>query len=262
MSMTAVRPKTLWTTIAVAMGMTLLAAVGFTLLFANRVSPLAFGAAFVWILLIIGLATGVVVFGLYRQGDRIKPGDTGLFLKAGAAPIACIFVFFSLVWLAIGHAVEKEAVVARIHWPVQFILLASVGFLIGRGYVLYKDRPSPEAQMRSKDNARRRDRLLSNLNELHGSQWLNGFESNSTGARLKAAISWWQEEIAQGLPARGPALGEEQVSFFLDDITRQVTALQDMMARQETNAGRLLEAERTVIEAISRTGRFARQLLG
>ena len=52
------------------------------------------------------------------------------------------------------------------------------------------------------------------------------------------------------------------MGLYLDDLNRHVNTLEDLMSRSETNAGRLLEAERSVIEAINRTGRLARQLMG
>lgn len=256
------RPPNLWPVIGAAMVLTLLVTVAYTFLFARKVTGLAFGAGLLWLLLLVIICTGLALTASLRPGDKVRPGQTGIFVKWAAIPVSILAAMLSLFWLALAYKLGPESLLGRLHWLVQIMLLAGALFLIGRRYVIYQDRPSPEAQMKAKENARRRERLIADLGEIHGSVWLAGFEPGSTGARLRAAIAWWQEEIAQGLPARGPALGEEAVGLYLDDLNRHVNTLEDLMSRSETNAGRLLEAERSVIEAINRTGRLARQLMG
>jgi hypothetical protein len=236
----------------------------FTYRYASLLSPLGFIASILWLLLLIGFAWSVYAARLFSQlGPRLfgaRSRWASASLQPGATFVAIFGALIGIGWMFYAQAQTQASIAQRAHWFGQVLLLVLMTALILKFFVNVRRNVHDDTGTAVVENAGKRERLMSDLGRLTESTWLSQFPTGSTGNRLRASLNWLAEEMQNCVPERGFALAESSVSHFLDEQRRLVTFIQDLGERSESNDVNLTEAERRVLEGISRSSRLARKI--
>jgi putative Mn2+ efflux pump MntP len=236
----------------------------FTYNYASLLSPLGFIGSILWLLLLFGFAWSVCAARLFSQlGPRIF-GPNSRWASASLLPGATIVAIMGLLlgtgWMFYAQAQPFASVAQRTHWFGQILMLVLMVAAILKFFVNARRNVHDNTGAVLLENAQKRDRLMSDISQLADSPWLGQFPSGTTGNRLRASLGWLVEEMQSCVPERGFALAETSVSHFLDEQRRLVTFIQDLGERSESNDANLTEAERRVLEGISRSSRLGRKI--
>jgi hypothetical protein len=253
------------------LGISLIAAIvavavvgAFTYFYASLLSPLGFLASILWLLLLISFAASLSAARQVSQmGPRLfgpKSRWSSASLQPGAGFVAVIGAVIGIGWMFYAQGQPQASVPQRAHWFGQILLL--VLLVAGIIYFFVHVRRNVDGNTGDAvlENAQKREKLMSDLRRLNESPWLGQFAGGTTGNRLKASLNWLTEEMQSCVPERGFVLAESSVSHFLDEQRRLVTFIQDLNERSESNDVNLTEAERRVLEGISKSSRLARKI--
>jgi hypothetical protein len=226
----------------------------FTYFYASLLSPLGLLASLLWLLLLFVFAWGVSAARLFSQlGPRLFGPNSrwaSATLQPGATLLAVLGAGVGVAWMFYAQAQPQASVPQRGHWFGQILLLVLLSAVIFKLFV----------NVRRSVNDDTGTALMSDISRLSQSPWLNQFPNGTTGNRLRASLGWLGEEMENCLPERGFALAESSVSHYLEEQRRLVTFIQDLSARSEQNDSNLTEAERRVLEGISRSSRLGRKI--
>ncbi len=253
------------------LGISLIAAVaaiaivgGFTYFYAGLLSPLGFLVSVLWLILLITFAASLSAARQVSQmGTRLfgpKSRWSSATLQPGAGLIAVLGALVGIGWMFYAQNQPFASIAQRAHWFGQILLLVVLVAGIMKFFVNVRRNVDGNTGDAVLENAHKRERLMSDLRRLNESPWLGQFPSGTTGNRLKASLTWLAEEMQNSVPERGFVLAEASVSHFLDEQRRLVTFIQDLNERSESNDTNLTEAERRVLEGISKSSRLARKI--
>jgi hypothetical protein len=241
---------------AAAGGALLLLVPLFTWIFATRISAINLALCLMWMFAMIALPWVLAYFvaNTERSGKGTAPG--GLVFKASTPIVAALFGLASIAWMFFAQSMDADSLPNRWHWLVQLLFLGVLLVLLFRFFVTVPMRQSADLSDLVLDNAERRERVLTDIGGLREAAWLQSFTGSSPGGRLKAALSWWEEEVEAMVPSRGFELAEEPVSYVLDEARRQLTLLKDLCDRGDVSDDALIDAERRVIDSIELASRL------
>jgi putative Mn2+ efflux pump MntP len=236
----------------------------FTYQYASLLTPLGFIASILWLLALIGVAWSVYAARLFSQlGPRLfgpRSRWASASLQPGASFVAITGALVGIGWMFYAQAQPQASVPQRAHWFGQILLLVLMAALILKFFVNMRRNVHNDTGTAVVENAGKRERLMSDISRLTDSPWLGQFPNGTTGNRLRASLNWLAEEMQNCVPERGFVLAEASVSHFLDEQRRLVTFIQDLGERSESSDVTLTEAERRVLEGISRSSRLGRKI--
>jgi hypothetical protein len=236
----------------------------FTYNYASLLSPRGFIGSILWLLLLFAFVWSVCTARLFSQlGPRMFGPNSrwaSASLQPGATLLAATGALVGVGWMFYAQAKPLASVPQRAHWFGQVLLLVLMVAAILKFFVNARRNVHDNTGTALVENAQKRDRLMADIGRLADSSWLGQFPSGTTGNRLRASLSWLAEEMQSCVPERGFALAEASVSHFLDEQRRLVTFIQDLGERSESNDVNLTEAERRVLEGISRSSRLGRKI--
>lgn len=235
---------------ALAAATALLFAAGFTLGFAGRLPLVWFVTATIWGLLLIGLVWSMALLRLH--GRRLDPFAIRPRLVAGSGAVATtmLYVGLALGWLLVAHRLAATSIGFRLHWPLQ-VAGALVFLLHAKRQLIARQPARPARQSHSRTH---RERTLSAIALLEQSSWLADAAPGSAGARLRAALGWWREELDAILPTDADTLGSPAIANHLDEVDRQLDLLRALAEHDARSDAVLTEAEARVLAAIERAG--------
>jgi hypothetical protein len=238
----------------------LLMSIVFTFLYAGKVPTVAWLSATAWILL-LAAAVGAMFYLWYRQEFRARTEDTdgGMVIQPGAPLVVLGFAVISLLWVFIAHWRGDKSMLFNMHWIVQLVLLGGTIFVLSQYFLHYSGSAGAERSFILQQNGEKRVMLVEDLNKLRQSDWIKSFAQHGAGGRLRASLNWWDEELGGSVPDKGPLLGHEAVSLYLDEARRQISWLQALNDRKETREEAIEDAERRVLEAIDWASSLARR---
>ena len=232
----------------------------FTWKFAGLLKPLGLLACLAWLLGLVLLVWAVV---LGRISSQYIPKYSGRRV-VGFQPLAPIMTFgfalVSVIWMFYAKASPAQSLPEKLHWYIEFILLAACLSLLIFRFIDFRDKATHETNDAMVDNTAKREKLYADIQSIQTSDWLAGFAAGSVGPRLKAALYWWLEELSHTIPERGYALAERYVSHYLEDSRRLLNVIENLRDRGEKSEPPLVDAECRVLESINRASRISRRM--
>ncbi len=232
---------------------------GFTWKFAPVLSTVRLAACLLLLLVIVGLVWGVIVLRISGQHAPRYSGKRVFFLRPAAPFIAILTAAVMIGWMGFAHLQDASDPSYRVHWIVQLLFLLVGTALIYWRFTEVRGGVSKEAEFLVEENTRKRERVLEEIKSLSVAPWFAQFPVGSTGARLRATLTWWIEEYQLNVPENGFVMAESFMNHFIEESRRQVTFIDDLMKRDDKREDMLQEAERRTLEFINRTGRLARR---
>ena len=193
---------------------------------------------------------------LFKPGSRFASFS----VTTGAGLIAFAIAVAAIGWLFFAQSQPVASIAQKSHWWGQALLMVATGFGMLKFFFVFKQAASEDTGTAVMENANKRDRLVSEIKNVVASPWMQTFDSGSAGNRLRASLSWLEEEIRLSLPQHGFALAESSVSYFLEEQWRLLTFVKDLQEKGERSDTNLSEAERRVLESINKSGRIARKI--
>jgi hypothetical protein len=193
---------------------------------------------------------------LFKPGSRWASFTVG----TGAGIASLLVGAVGIGWMFYAQAKPPGAAAQTLHWWGQAILLVVFAFVFFKFFITVKKSTTEDTGITVVENAGKRDKLIHEIQSLATSPWLASFEKGSSGNRLRASLTWLEEEIKLSLPEHGFVLAESAVSFFLEEQWRMLTFIKDLGSRNERNDDQLSEAERRVLESINKSTRVARKI--
>ncbi|MEO0411420.1 MAG: hypothetical protein AAF221_06245 [Pseudomonadota bacterium] len=234
---------------------------GFTYVYGPVLAPMTFWACVIWLMLLV-----LMVWAVYsiRLGSRVESPlslNSRLNFKSGSTMAAVLYAVLSATLLVLMAESMQAGKSSFIFIILQFLLLSVFAALLALRFTELIPGLPPQAAEQSEANIAALQIRLDELEELHNSDWLDDAKGPSHKGRLKAAISWWREELATSMPQSGLEMSQPFIAYFLDNVSRDTLFIRDLCVSQSpVNDDQVMEAEQRVIEGISRTGQIVRKL--
>lgn len=232
---------------------------GFTWYFAPRLHYVRLGLCLLALLTIIGLVWSVIALRITGLHAPRYSGKRVWLLKPAAPFLALLVAIAMIGWMIFANMQEPSDPSYRVHWIVQLLLLIGAVTLIYWRFTEFRGGASKEDEFLVEENTRKREKILEDIKSVGASQWFSQFGPGTTGARLRAAMTWWLEEYQLCVPENGFVMAEGFINHFLEDARRQVTFIDDLRKRNDLREDMLQEAERRTLEFINRTGRLSQR---
>lgn len=259
--MTALKGRqTILTASLVAMLACFIVLASFTWKFAGILWALSLIACLAWLFILVALAWFVVLGRISSQYIPRYTGRRVIGFQPMAPVVTIAITLIGVIWMFYAKSSPPQSLPEKTHWYVQFVLVvANIALLVFR-YVDYRDKANHETDDAMQENTSKRERLYADIASIQASEWLGNFASGTAGQRLKAALSWWLEELSVAIPERGYALAERFVGQYLEDSRRLLNVIDNLRERREHNETPIVDAECRVLESINRAARINRRM--
>lgn len=233
----------------------------FTAKYGPTLSPLVFWPCVVWLMVLV-----LIVWAVYciRLGSRVESPlslNSRLNFKSGSTMVAIIFGTCSallLVLMAESIVADRSSFIFVI---LQILLLSVFAAALALRFTELVPGLPPQAADQAQANVSMLQARLDELEDLRNSPWLAEATGTTPHGRLRSSLAWWREELATTMPQSGLEMSQPFISYFLDNVSRDLVFMRDLAYGQgEAAEDSVLEAEQRVLEGISRTGQIVRKL--
>jgi hypothetical protein len=236
----------------------------FTYHYASRLSPLSFIASILWLLWLFGFTWCVSAGRLFHQlGPRLFGPESrwaSASLQPGSIAVVIIGTLAGVGWMFYAQAQQQGSIAQSIHWFGQLLILVLTLAALFKFCVNLRSNVTNNTSTLVLDNSSKRNKLIHDINHLTSSTWLKQYPNGTTGNRLRASLTWLADEIQNAIPEHGFVLAETSISHFIDEQHRLLTFIQDLEKQKTPSDGHLTEAERRVLESISKSSRLSQKL--
>ncbi|RME66164.1 MAG: hypothetical protein D6782_04880 [Alphaproteobacteria bacterium] len=236
-------------------------AYGFLWRFAGLINIVIFWMAFAWLLLLLVLVLAVGVKRLTAPPPSRLRMKTGLVFKPGAALVTWLFAAVSAYCLYQALTLERDSWLVRGYPMLQMALLAFYVALMGWAFIDYFIGLPANAGIKAAQNLRRLEDHIDQIAYCATSDWLAGARGVTAQGRLRATLGWWEEALVAAFPRQGLEMALPAVGQFIEQLGRDVTAIEAMHERRLTTREALEEAERRALDGIRRAERVAGRVL-
>lgn len=238
-----------------------LLSLGFTYVYGPTLPPVVFWACVIWLMVLV-----LLVWAVYsiRLGSRVESPlslNSKLNFKSGSTLAAVLYATLSGTLLVLMAESIQSGQSSFIFIILQFLLFSVFAALLALRFTELIPGLPPQAAEQAEANIAALQIRLDELEELYNSEWLDSETGPTHKGRLKAAISWWREELATSMPQSGLEMSQPFIAYFLDNVSRDTLFIRDLcVSKTEPLDDQVMEAEQRVVEGISRTGQIVRKL--
>ncbi|MEM9287984.1 MAG: hypothetical protein AAGA36_06580 [Pseudomonadota bacterium] len=233
----------------------------FTYVYGPSLHPPVFWSCVIWLMLLVLIVWAVYSIRLSSRVEGPMSLTSKLNFKSGATIIAVGFAVLSATLLVVMAESIRVGTPDYLFVIGQFLLLVLFIALLALRFTELVPGLPPQAAEQAEANVASLQMRLDELEELFNSDFLRNEIGKSHKGRLKAALTWWREELATSMPQSGLEMSQPFISYFLDNVSRDTLFIRDICASETpVDDEQVMEAERRVIEGISRTGQIVRKL--